>query len=681
MACDSGSSKPILGRGNSSAEADDIAAPYFDVSGNDDPQAAAAAWMHEDMARAFDLTTATLFRYALLRIADDRYFWYEVNHHLINDVYGSSLVERRVAELYEGLVNEQAPAKETPPSILNLLEEDEAYQLSAQRERDQLFWRARLVGRPDPSTLSGRAPNSISELIHSSGALHSTIAAQLKKTSALHGASLAAAMTAAAAVYLSRMTGAPDIVLGMPVTARSNPKLRRIVGLASNVVPLRLTVVLAAPFSDLLRQAGHRMREALRHQRYPVGALRQDLRLASNQPDIYGTLINFIPVDEDFNFAGLPIRKHDLGNSRVGDLVVTVHAGRQDSDIQVELSANRAHYDLPALDRHRDRLLSLLEIVAAEPTAAIGRLAILSDAEREQVLYGWNATTAKLPAPATLPSLFEAQVARTPTAVALAHGDAQLTYAELNRRANRLSHILIRRGVGPEQLVGLCVGRTPEMIVGLLAILKAGAAYLPLDLAYPATRLALMLEDARPGLILTDAETAPRLPANIPYLVIGADGDTADDDTNPTDAQRLCALAVGHPAYVIYTSGSTGRPKGVVVTHAGIAALAAAQVERLGVTGASRVLQFASLNFDASLWEVVMALTSGAALVLAPPEALSGPPLRALLVSQRVTHATLPPTVLATLGRGGPAARLPRGGGRREPGAVGGAVVGRTAYG
>ena len=309
-----------------------------------------------------------------------------------------------------------------------------------------------------------------------------------------------------------------------------------------------------------------------------------------------------------------PIRKHHLGNWRVGDLLITVHAGRQDSDIQVEISANRAHYDAPALNLHRERLLRLLEIVASEPTAAIGRLAILSDVERRQVLHGWNARTTPLPPPTTLPSLFEAQVARRPDSVALVHGDVQLSYFELNRRANRLAHLLIRRGVGSEQLVGLCVRRTPEMIVGLLAILKAGAAYLPLDLAYPASRLALMLEDARPGLILADAETGPQLPGGILHLVIEADGDTTDGDTNPSDAQRLTALAVGHPAYVIYTSGSTGRPKGVVVTHAGLASLVSAQVERLNVTPASRVLQFASLNFDASLWEVVMALTSGAAL-------------------------------------------------------------------
>ena len=625
---------------------DDVAVPYLDVSSEDDPQASAVAWMREDMARAFDLGGGPLFRYALFKTASDRFFWYEVNHHLINDAFGASLVERRVAGLYLALIDGMPTTTEVSPSFIELLQENDAYAISTHLDRDKLFWRAQLAGRPDPLTLSGRRPDWSDELIHSAGALPRTTAAALERVGQAHGASLAAVITASTAVYLSRMTGSRDVVLGMPVAARASPKLRRIVGLASNVVPLRLTVDLAPTLSDLLQQTGRRMREALRHQRYPAGALRRDLGLAPTDTEIYGALINFIPIDEDFDIAGWPIRKHHLGNWRVGDLLITVHAGRRDADILVELSANRAHYDMPALDRHRQRLLRLLDILAAAPEAVIGCIEMLSDLEREQVLHGWNVG----PPPTTLPSLFEAQVARTPDAVALVYGDARLTYGELNRRANQLAHVLIRRGVGPEQLVGLCVERTPEMIEGLLAILKAGAAYLPLDLAYPAARLALMLDDARPGLILASAETAPRLPAGYRYLVIEADGDTADGDTNPTDAQRLSALAVGHPAYVIYTSGSTGRPKGVVVTHAGVAALAAAQVERLGVKAASRVLQFASLNFDASLWEVVMALTSGAALVLAPPEALSGLPLRALLAGQRVTHATLPPAVLATLG-------------------------------
>jgi amino acid adenylation domain-containing protein len=628
---------------------DYVAAPYLDFSGEDDPQASATTWMRADMARAFDLTSGPLFRYALFRVASDRFFWYEVNHHLINDAFGSLLVERRVSEAYRRLLNRLEPTPDTLPSLLDLLDEDEAYRLSAQHDRDRAFWRAKLADRPDPLSLSGRTSHWSGGQLRNVGPLPRTTAAALEEAGRAQGASLAAAITAATAVYLSRMTGARDVVVGVPVAGRLSPKLRRIVGMASNIVPLRLTIDPALTFSDLLQQTGRRMREALRHQRYPARALRQDLGLASDEPDVYGTVINFIPLEEDFDFAGLPVRKHHLGNWIVGDLLIAIHAGPHDSDSEVEFIANRAHYDAPVLDGHRDRLLRLLEIVTAQPNAAIGRLAILSEFERRQVLYDWNAT-ATAPPPATLPSLFEARVARTPDAVALVHGDVQLSYFELNRRANELAHVLIRRGVGPEQLVGLCVGRTPEMIVGLLAILKAGAAYLPLDLAYPASRLAQMQEDARPGLILADAETGPQLPAGIPHLVIEADSDTADGDTNPTDVQRLSALAVGHPAYVIYTSGSTGRPKGVVVTHAGVAALAALQVERLGVTGASRVLQFASLNFDASLWEVVMALTSGAALVLTPPEALSGLPLRALLAGQRITHATLPPTVLATLG-------------------------------
>jgi amino acid adenylation domain-containing protein len=202
----------------------------------------------------------------------------------------------------------------------------------------------------------------------------------------------------------------------------------------------------------------------------------------------------------------------------------------------------------------------------------------------------------------------------------------------------------------------LSVERSLEMVVGLMAILKAGGAYLPLDPGYPALRLGLMLEDARPPLLLASDATGRALPIGLPHLVIDAIAPSADgdkpDDSNPTDADRRCALTVNHPAYVIYTSGSTGTPKGVVVTHAGIAALAACQTEQMGVTGRSRVLQFASLNFDASLSEVVMALTSGAALVLAPPDALSGPALRAILVEQRITHATLPPIVLSTIAPG-----------------------------
>jgi hypothetical protein len=239
---------------------------------------------------------------------------------------------------------------------------------------------------------------------------------------------------------------------------------------------------------------------------------------------------------------------------------------------------------------------------------------------------------------ATLPELFQAQALRTPDAVALTCAQQQLRYHQLNRRANQLAHWLIRHGAGPEQVVAVALPRSPELIVATLAVLKAGAACLPIDPAYPAERISYMLADAKPLLVLDDPD--PIAAAQRPGLA----------DTDPTDADRGAPLTPQSAAYVIYTSGSTGRPKGVVVTHQGIPSLAATQRRRLAVTPTSRILQFSALGFDAYFWELCLALLSGARLVLAPADQLLvGAQLAELVAREKVTHLTLPPTVLAAL--------------------------------
>src|SRR5262249_19433949 len=254
------------------------------------------------------------------------------------------------------------------------------------------------------------------------------------------------------------------------------------------------------------------------------------------------------------------------------------------------------------------RLVALLEAVVAEPTQPVGRIELLAPEERHQLLVEWNATAREVPA-ATLPALFEAQVARSPQGIALVFEGRTLSYAALNARANRLAHHLIAQGIGPESLVALALERSIEMVVALVGILKAGAAYLPLDPDYPEERLAYMLRDAQPACVLSAARLAGGLglPAGgaerfLDYVET-AGALAQRPETNPTEAERTQPLSLQNPAYVIYTSGSTGTPKGVMVTHAGIPALAGAQVERLRLTPQSRVLQFASLNFDASFWE------------------------------------------------------------------------------
>ncbi|MGW2478188.1 amino acid adenylation domain-containing protein, partial [Streptomyces sp. NPDC001665] len=280
-------------------------------------------------------------------------------------------------------------------------------------------------------------------------------------------------------------------------------------------------------------------------------------------------------------------------------------------------------FDRATVEALAARWIRLLAEVVAAPERPLGALELLSAEERAELLPAVDDEVAG----ESVPELFAVRVAATPDAVALVCGESQLTYRQLASRADRFAHALIARGVGPEQVVAVALPRSVESVVAVLGVLKAGAAYLPVDPAYPEARIAYMLDDARPALVVND-----------PSMV-------ADGDWPETDPQVV--PDVRHPAYVIYTSGSTGRPKGVVVSHAGVSRLAAVQADRLGVAEGSRVLQFASPSFDASFWDLCSALLTGAALVLAPADA----PLDALTdPGLAVTHVTLPPSALAALG-------------------------------
>ncbi|GIH11900.1 non-ribosomal peptide synthetase [Rugosimonospora africana] len=241
-------------------------------------------------------------------------------------------------------------------------------------------------------------------------------------------------------------------------------------------------------------------------------------------------------------------------------------------------------------------------------------------------------------APATLPQLFECQVARTPDGDALADGTGTLTYRELNRRANRLARLLIRRGIGPERLVALRLPRSVDMVVAMLAVVKAGGGYLPVDPAYPAAHVEYVLADAAPDLILDTLDSAEL-----------GDAPAELSDTDPTDRDRTASLRLANTAYVIYTSGSTGRPKGTVITHAGLAGLAAAKVDRLALSAGDRMAQLSSPSFDASITEIWAAFTAGATLVVPPPGPLAGDELGDALRAGRVTHAVIPPSALGSL--------------------------------
>ncbi|MEU4745584.1 amino acid adenylation domain-containing protein, partial [Actinosynnema sp. NPDC023658] len=296
-----------------------------------------------------------------------------------------------------------------------------------------------------------------------------------------------------------------------------------------------------------------------------------------------------------------------------------------------------------------ERLRRLLDAVIAAPERPLGRVDVLHPDERDQVLRAWNDTERAIPA-RTLPELVEATADAVPDAVALVADGLELTYAQLDERANRLAQLLFGRGVGPERIVALLLPRSAELVIAALAVVKAGGAYLPVDPAYPAERIAFLLDDARPTAVLTVADLADRLPATSDVVLLDEPALTADRPAHrPTDLDRTAPLLPAHPAYLIYTSGSTGTPKGVLVPHAGIASFARSEVERFDVRPGDRVLQFSSPSFDASVLELCMALHGGAAIVVPPPGPLVGDDLAGVLATQRITHTLIPPAALATV--------------------------------
>ncbi|MEV7784404.1 amino acid adenylation domain-containing protein [Streptomyces sp. NPDC088106] len=637
----------------------------LDLTGEPDPFAAARALVDADRSTALDLMRDALSAHVLMRVGPDHHLWYQRSHHVLSDAFGSVLHSRRIATHYEALVTGTDPAGEPLDTLRALLAEEADYRASREYTDDRRYWNDAFADRQDTVSLAPGVPTGAA-----AGALSASAELSPAELAALHAAGRAArapwtvALLSAVAAYLHGMTGAEDLTIGVPVTARLGARSRNAPGMLSNTLPLRLTVRPAESRTALVRQVARRLGELLTHQRYPYDELRRDLRLLGSGEHLYGALVNIMPAGSETAFTGPEAKLTTLSGGPVTDLNITCHPHPDGSGARVSFEANPDRYSPAELESHRERFTAFLaRFLAAPADLPSARTEVLTTAERATVLAAGEGAGG-VP-PRTFPELFEEQVRRDPRALAVLSPAGSLDYAGLNARANRLARTLVARGAGPEGLVAVAVPRGTDALTAVVAVLKSGAAYLPVDLGYPRARLTAMLDDTRPLLVLTTREAddptlapaAPRLYVDDGAAVSGpADPDPAAADL--TDADRRAPLAPGHPAYVIYTSGSTGRPKGVVVTHTGLAALVRHQRELLRLRPGTRVLQFASPSFDASVWELTTALLTGAAAVVAPDERLvPGPPLAGLVAELGVTCLLLAPSVLAAL----PADTLPGG--------------------
>ncbi|MCG1042450.1 amino acid adenylation domain-containing protein [Mycetohabitans sp. B8] len=605
--------------------------PVLDLTTEADPQAAAQAWMRADYQQPVNLMQGPLFCYALLKVAPAQWIWYQRTHAIIIDRYTFFLIAQRVAQVYSAMCEGIEPDPCTFGSVLKFLESEAQYQNSAQLARDEAYWLKQCADWPQPATLASHSvPASRHRLRQTT-----YLTTQAVEGYASNANQLGQLLSAALAAYLYRMTGAQDVVLGLPVTADPSAD-RPIPGTLANRVPLRFTLEPDMNLSSLMQQAAQQIQHGCPYQRYPNKALRRQ----------FGPTVNVMPFDYGLSFGKHTAKHHPLLNGPVEDLMLDAYWTPASHQLRIGFHANPTLYNEDELTIHQRRFIQFLEALAVEPTRSISDIDLLDAVERHRLLVEWNATERDYPSGLGIHQLFEAQVARTPDAVALVHEGQALTYATLNAWANRLAHRLIELGVKPDTRVAVCMERSPAMVIGLLAILKAGGAYVPLDPAYPAERLAYMLEDSVPQAVLVQAVTRDLI-GKRPVPVIDLDASAERD--YPEHDPRVPSLTPHHPAYVVYTSGSTGQPKGVEATVEGLA---------------NRLLWFAldvlkeppvtalktSIGFVDSVTEVLGTLLAGGSLIVFDNATFKDASLFARRLRQTgVSHLIVVPSLLKYL--------------------------------
>lgn len=593
----------------------------MDVSGKEEPHLAAQSWMEHDLAQAIDLSRGPLFTEALFKLAADRYYWYQRIHHIAIDGFGVSLLLQKVSEVYTGLTGGGTSGIGAFGRFRAILEEDASYRMSQQLGSDRQFWLQRFADEPEVVSLGGQAQRSARSFLRRSAQLPASSMQRLQAAAQAAGTSWPDVIAAAAALYVHRLTGAEEIVLGLPVMCRLGTSSIRIPGMVMNLLPLRVRVRPDMALIDLLRQVARENREIKRHQRYRHQDIRRDLKLLADNRRLFGPLVNVMPFAEELNVGGFRGSVRNLASGPVDDLTMNVYGGLGGHGLRIDMDANPLIYSAGELESHLQRYLYLLDSLAeAEPNDPVGGLAFILPDEREKVLVQWNDTTRALPR-LSVPQLFEEQAARTPQTEAVICEGLSLCYEDLNRRANRLARLLIAREIGPERIVALSLPRSVDMLVAILAVHKAGAAYLPLDPDYPDERIAYMLADANPACLITTRQLSEHFAAvmedkDVILLDAPATLHRLEQQAfhNPADADRVRPLLPLHPSYVIYTSGSTGRPKGVMLTFEGLANLLSDMRERLGLGERDRWLSVTTMSFDISVMEMLLPLACGSTL-------------------------------------------------------------------
>jgi len=574
----------------------------------------------EEANRSFDLSKGPLIRMSLLRIEDTDHILLLTIHHIVADGWSIGVFIHELGVLYKSFTIGQ-------PSPLPPLEIQYADFACWQRkwlqgealEAQVAYWKQKLHGIQKVLNLpTDRRRPQIQSFRGARQRLQLTLELSnaLKTLSKQEGTTLFTTLLAAFNTLLYRYSVQEDICIGTYIANRNRSEIERLIGFFVNTLVMRTDISGNPSFRELLGRIHKVTFDAYAHQDLPFEKLLEILQPERDMSHTPLFQVMFVLQNMPIPTLELPdLTLHPLSfEHRRANFDLTLWMYEVSGRLVGSMEYSRDLFDDATISRMIDHFQILLESIIADPDQSISVLPILPKKERHQLLVGWNDTAADYPQDKCIHELFEAQVKRTPNAVALVFEDRQMTYQELNQCANQLAHYLQALGVGPEVLVGICIERSIKMIVGLMGILKAGGAYVPLDPTYPPERLAFMLEDARVSLVLTEQRLIENLSKNkLNTVCLDTDWEaitqqSLDNPTSEVMAENL--------AYIIFTSGSTGRPKGVMIEHGSLVNYTNIASDEFGISPQDRVLQFASINFDASAEEIYPCLTRGATLVL-----------------------------------------------------------------
>ncbi|MCV3211987.1 amino acid adenylation domain-containing protein [Plectonema radiosum NIES-515] len=603
----------------------------------------------EEAERPFDLATGPLLRVTILQLGENSYVLLVTMHHIISDGWSIEIFIQELSTLYQT----SSPLPELPIQYADFAQWQRQW-LSGEVLDSQLnYWKQQLAGAPAllelptdrnrPAVQTGRGSSETFEL-------SAELTQQIKHLSQLSGSTLFMTLLAAFSLLLSRYSHQEDIVVGSPIANRNRQEIEPVIGFFVNTLVLRTNLEGNPSFRQLLQRVRQMTLDAYAHQDLPFEHLVEVLqpeRSLSHHPlfQVMFALQN-API-KTLELPGLTLKPLEQKRS-IAKFDLTLTMQEIESKLVGTWEYNSDLFEADTIRRMMGHFQTLCSAIANNPEQPVSQLPLLSASERHHLLVEWNQTSADYPQDKCIHQLFEEQVEHTPDNIAVVYEQQQLTYRELNTRANQLAHHLQKLGVAPDVLVGICVERSLEMVVGLLGILKAGGAYVPIDPMYPKEWIALLLEDSQPPVLLTQRRLLEILPKYQGQTIcLDADYEiiAQNSQVNPVSNVKIENLA-----YVIYTSGSTGKPKGVMLTHRAICNHMLWMQTDFPLTETDKVLQKTPFSFDASAWEFYLPLLAGAQLVMARPGGhQDSDRLIQTIVEQKITTLQLVPTLLRML--------------------------------